>query len=121
MSYSWADPSFLCTPPEDATLEGPLDLGIHAMAFQPPRHKPYSILAISHLFGCFLPPWSKNSSVLALAVVRGQPINESDCQKLYFVYPRLHKSYTGVFYLYASPSALPDILNLIFLSPVHLV
>ena len=59
-------------------------------------------------------PLSKDSFVLALAVVRGWSNSEPDCQTLSLVHPRPHKSYIGVVYLCVSRSTLLYILNLIF-------
>ena len=102
------------TSPEAVAL-GPSDLGTRARAFQPPKHKPTHILTPPPPYlACFLSPWSKDSLILAFAVVRGRPNSEPNSQTLSFAHPRLHKSYTRAIYLYASHSTPPNVLNLIF-------
>ena len=72
------------TSPEAVAL-GPSDLGTRARAFQPPKHKPTHILTPPPLFGMFLItlerrfPWSKDSLILALIVVRDWLGSKPNC------------------------------------------
>ena len=83
-------------------LFSPLSINLHTFWHLPPY------------LACFWSPWSEDSLILTLFVVRSRPSNKLDCQTPLLANSRPDKSYTREVSIYASRSALPDVLNLIF-------